>query len=248
MMALTEIFNNKCRKGLGSLMVLSALAVVGTFGSKPAGLHRTETAQREVQLLQAQDLLGNNALHLSMAGVLKLDQVDDFVHGYVSRSIKGQWKNQSPRISRAILAESQRHGFDPLLLLAVIQNESRFDPSVIGSHGEIGLMQIKPDTAEWIANKIRTRWNGPSSLHDPIQNVRLGAAYLALLREEFGYSKDLYLSAYNMGSKNVRRILSSNSRPNVYAQKTTEHYSKIYLEFMGEGQKSIRNQVSVAAL
>lgn len=234
------------------MLVLIALPAAGTLSSAPAARHHDDVEQRQVQLLQARDLLGSrgeDSARLASAGALRIDQVNEFVHAYVARAIRTPGRTQASRVARAILAESQRHGFDPLLMLAVIQNESGFDPSVIGGHGEIGLMQLKPDTAEWIARKTRVQWNGSESLHDPVINVRLGAAYLAMLREEFGYSKDLYLAAYNMGSRNVRRILSTTkASPQIYAQRTTQHYSKIYIEFMGQGRKPKPTPVSIAAI
>jgi soluble lytic murein transglycosylase len=168
----------------------------------------------------------------------KVEQVNQFVTEYSARALKGATPKKSKQVARAIIDSALRHGFDPLLLLAVIENESRFDPSVVGSHGEIGLMQLKPDTAEWIAKKARIRWKGVDSLRDPAANIRLGAAYLSMLRAKFGFDKDLYLAAYNMGVTHLNRLLQGNGHPQVYPQKTIEHYSKIYVEFLGKKQQA----------
>ena len=155
-------------------------------------------------------------------------------------------EEESSRVTRAIINSSLRHGFDPLLLLAVIENESRFNPTVVGTHGEIGLMQLKPDTAEWISKKAHIRWKGADTLRDPVANIRIGAAYLSMLRSKFGFDKDLYLAAYNMGVKNLNRLLNGKGHPQIYPQKTIEHYSKIYIEFLG--QKKGQAEGSLAAI
>lgn len=231
------------KAGLAAALILVVLPGLNNFNFSSVG-DEAEHVQRAIQLAHERELMGSDSLRLTASGLRRSgDQVHGFVNDYLSRSLKGQWKTQSIRISRAILDASLRHGFDPILLLAVIQNESRFNPIVVGAHGEIGLMQIKPDTAEWVAKKARIRWTGEDMLRDPVANIRIGAAYLSMLRAKFGYEKDLYLAAYNMGTRNLNRLLSSNGYPQIYPQKTIQHYSQIYLEFM-DGQ----NKVATAAL
>lgn len=60
------------------------------------------------------------------------------------------------------------------LALAVVQIESSFRPTVRGSAGEIGLMQIKPATARMMGYKGKA-----SGLYDPETNIRFGMKYLA---------------------------------------------------------------------
>jgi soluble lytic murein transglycosylase-like protein len=60
------------------------------------------------------------------------------------------------------------------LALAVVQIESSFRPTVKGSAGEIGLMQIKPATAKMMG------YDGEATgLYDPETNIRFGMKYLA---------------------------------------------------------------------
>jgi soluble lytic murein transglycosylase len=237
-MWLTKLTTNSrfYKKGLGSVLVLVALPGLNLFGAFRPASDNVEHVQRAIQLAQVRELIGSDSIRYSASSFGKVDQVNQFVNQYSARALKGEWKKQAPRVARAIIDNSLRHGFDPLLLLAVIENESRFNPEVIGTHGEIGLMQLKPDTAEWIAKKSHIRWNGPESLRDPAANIRLGAAYLSMLRSKFGFDKDLYLGAYNMGVTNLKRLLSDNGRPQVYPKKTIEHYSRIYSEFFDRQQ------------
>jgi len=162
------------------------------------------------------------------------DLLGRFVNSYTHRAMHKDFKNQSSRTAKAVLDASNKYGFDPLLVLAIIQNESRFDPQAVGMHGEIGLMQIKPETGEWIAGKAGIRWTGAHALQDPVYNIRIASAYLAMLRDTFGEENHLYLSAYNMGARNVRRLISSKTQPRVYADKTESYYSRIQAQYPSE--------------
>src|SRR5690349_7941367 len=110
---------------------------------------------------------------------------EDFVRGVVSKRFPRLRRDQTEPIDRAILDLSHKNGLDPLLVLAVIERESGFQVKKRGTHGEIGLMQIKPRTARWLAHLKRLRWDGERTLEDPVKNIEVGFAYLAHLRETF---------------------------------------------------------------
>jgi soluble lytic murein transglycosylase len=109
-------------------------------------------------------------------------------------------------------------------------NESSFNPGTHGSFGEIGLMQIKPSTAEWIAAKYKLTYMGANDLEDPVENIKLGSAFLSWLREKYDNHGRLYLSAYNMGPGNVKSALERNIWPKEYASRVMEHYIRYYTE------------------
>lgn len=113
------------------------------------------------------------------------------------------------RISHAVLEESRKRRFDPLLVLAVIQIESDFQHTAVSPVGARGIMQIMPDTGKYLADALR-REGGlhsevfePESLDDPRINIRLGTYYLHDLRERF-QNLALALIAYNLGPGEVQ--------------------------------------------
>ena len=92
---------------------------------------------------------------------------------------------------------SQRHHVDGLLLAAVVEAESGFNPLAISPQGAMGLMQIMPDTADLYS---------ASEPLDPATNIDLGARYLAWLSKEFDGDLSMVLAGYNAGPGNVNRF------------------------------------------
>jgi soluble lytic murein transglycosylase len=104
-----------------------------------------------------------------------------------------------PQVSRQAAAQQ----VDPLLLLALMRQESLFDPAARSPADARGLMQLLPSTAARVA---QTRGEAPpDDLTDPDTNVTLGTAYLAALLRENGGDPLRALAAYNGGEPAVAR-------------------------------------------
>lgn len=91
---------------------------------------------------------------------------------------------------------------DPLLVVTVMREESGFAPKARSRAGAIGLMQLMPDTARWIATRSKVPLG---DLQDPATNIRLGTAYLGYLQRQFSDDLPRVLAAYNGGEGNVAR-------------------------------------------
>lgn len=187
--------------------------------------------------LHAKELLGKNNklpfLKKTPRTEMKLHQK---LHHLIKENLDDQDMESSLLISRAIIQESQKYKLDPFFLMAVIQTESQFDPRVLGSHGEIGLMQIKPDTAEWIVEKYSLEVPKEFDLKDPAINIRIGAAYLSYLRESFPKKPSRYIAAYNMGPRKVRELTLKNLTPKEYPTRVLENYRQLYHLVTGRSQ------------
>jgi len=85
---------------------------------------------------------------------------------------------------------AKEEGVNPKLLLSVIQNESGFNPNARSSCGATGLAQLMQGTAKEM---------GVVDIHDPEQNVRGGAKYLAKMLKRYNGDETLALAAYNAG-------------------------------------------------
>ena len=96
-----------------------------------------------------------------------------------------------------IESAATRYQVDGLLIAAMIQAESGFDPEAVSPVGARGLMQIIPETADLYR---ASDWTEPST------NIRLGTRYLAGLLRQFDGEIELALAAYNAGPGNVLKF------------------------------------------
>jgi soluble lytic murein transglycosylase-like protein len=103
------------------------------------------------------------------------------------------------QLGQAIAEEARRTGYDPLLILAIIDVESDFEEEAVSEKGARGLMQIRPSTLHFLAQKEGLRLSREEVAKDPALCVRLGIRYLRDLQDRFGGDLDLALMAYNAG-------------------------------------------------
>ncbi len=158
---------------------------------------------------------------------------------YVRNSLKGAPKKSALKLTNTLIEESERHNFDPVFFAAVIMTESGFRANAKGSHGEIGLMQLKPQTGAWIAAILGSPWHGEKTLRDPVENVKLGIAYFAYLSEKFDKNPTGYVNAYNLGPLKVQRLFTGRKRPGIYSKKVLGHYDNIYASLLKRKRNGI---------
>jgi soluble lytic murein transglycosylase len=108
------------------------------------------------------------------------------------------------QVGVAIAEEAERAGYDPLLILAIIDVESDFDEGALSSRGARGLMQITPNTLFFLAQREGVRLSLDEVASDPALQVRLGIRYLRYLNDRFS-DLDQALMAYNAGPAKLRR-------------------------------------------
>jgi soluble lytic murein transglycosylase-like protein len=95
-----------------------------------------------------------------------------------------------------------RFGVDPMLVIAVMRQESIFDDKIVSPAGAIGLMQVMPATGESIARELKEAF-ADESLYNYETNIRYGAFYLRKRSAQFGGDKALVLCSYNAGAHNA---------------------------------------------
>lgn len=98
-----------------------------------------------------------------------------------------------------IRAGAASASISPLLVLAIIREESMFDPEVVSRAGAVGLMQLMPATASWHSGLTDTLRLSEDDLRDPAKNIRAGIAYFRYLLGRFDGSVIGALAAYNGG-------------------------------------------------
>ncbi len=112
------------------------------------------------------------------------------------------------------------------VVYAVIETESHFEPDAQSGVGACGLMQLMPDTYDWIQNRLgegenadgqaegnteqavssETPGEEEADIFDPETNIRYGVYYLSYLYERFGVWETAY-AGYNAGPNIVARWL-----------------------------------------
>ena len=103
-----------------------------------------------------------------------------------------------------------RYNLDETLVFAVIKAESGFDKDKISKKGAVGLMQIMPETAEYVSKEFFSERK--FDLTNPADNIEIGCFYLAYLAEKFDNRAEI-LAAYNAGEGNVKLWKNRVKRP-----------------------------------
>ncbi|QKG83974.1 lytic transglycosylase domain-containing protein [Kroppenstedtia pulmonis] len=108
-----------------------------------------------------------------------------------------------------IIYSADATGADPFLVMAIIRVESKFDPHVESHAGAQGLMQLTPNTVNWVVDRGRFSPAFRDSVHDPAINIHMGSWYISGLMREFKGNKVAAIAAYNAGPGNVKKWMES---------------------------------------
>ncbi len=101
-----------------------------------------------------------------------------------------------------------QYNLQPAFVTAIIRNESSFRTNAESSVGARGLMQLMPDTAEWIARKLDDPTYTFDRMWDAETNIRYGCWYLGYLSRLFRGDPVLVSAAYHAGQTTVTQWLS----------------------------------------
>lgn len=104
-----------------------------------------------------------------------------------------------------LAVEGAKYDIDPVWLLSIIRQESRFNPLARSSSNAMGLMQIIPSTAQWIADKLNYGRIKSADMYTPELNIKFGVWYFNHLLNKFDGEYALAIAAYNGGPGNVGR-------------------------------------------
>lgn len=108
-----------------------------------------------------------------------------------------------------ITGTASEYNLSPALVASVVLNESSFNPEAMSSVGARGLMQLMPDTAEWIAHKLRVDGFQFEMVLDPAVNIRFGCWYLDYLSSLFHGDPLCVVCAYHAGQGEISSWLSN---------------------------------------
>ena len=107
-----------------------------------------------------------------------------------------------------IRQQARDKNLDPALIAAMIYQESKFEDRT-SSAGALGMMQLLPDTAHFIARKTGGTRFTTEYLSTPQINISYGSWYLRYLIDHYDGNTTLAVAAYNAGESNVDKWVTS---------------------------------------
>ena len=150
----------------------------------------------EVDLAMAEALASKG--HVVEAQAVAEEYVEDH-----PRAPLAFWQLSYPRpYSATVEAAAAEYDVDPLLIWAIMRQESRFDPEALSYVGARGLMQVMPSTQEWIAEQM-AETIPPGDAFTPEASIRMGTWFLRFLLDYFEGDLELAIAAYNGGAGSV---------------------------------------------
>jgi soluble lytic murein transglycosylase len=128
-----------------------------------------------------------------------------------------------------ILDSSKENQLNPLLTVSLIRQESSFEPKIDSSVGAAGLMQLMPDTAQWIAEQMKFE---KYEIEQPEDNIKIGTGYLAYLHKTYKDNSLLTVASYNAGGQNVTKWVEKHSLkdPDILVKNIPFPETKDYVE------------------
>jgi soluble lytic murein transglycosylase len=130
-----------------------------------------------------------------------------------------------------ISSRAEEAGLDPLLLAALVRQESLFEPVAESYAGARGLGQVMPATGEGIAGSLRIPDFQLDDLYRPSISIRFAAYYLQVQLKRFDDQILIALAAYNGGPGNTMRWLELGGDDlDLFVEVITASQSRIYLQ------------------
>lgn len=115
--------------------------------------------------------------------------------------------------SLIVMTYAKAYNLRPSLLLSVMETESNFDPYLVGTHKDRGLMQIIPATEKWLVkdfgSQVGMEYN-PDNIFDAEYNIGLAVMYLSFLKDAYGNNDHRVLSEYNRGPYKLKEYYQRN--------------------------------------
>jgi soluble lytic murein transglycosylase len=143
--------------------------------------------------------------------------IEDFQVGFNTEEVG--------KLTSVVFSESERYGYHPLLLLALIKTESSFRQGQESVYGAQGLLQVKPSVGQDVASRSKLRWKGEKPLFDSEFNIRVGSLYLFELILKFQDVKKAII-AYNQGEGSLRlKLKSGQVLPKFFYQRFVHNYN-----------------------
>ncbi|MSO67423.1 MAG: lytic transglycosylase domain-containing protein [Pseudolabrys sp.] len=102
---------------------------------------------------------------------------------------------------------------EPAVIYSIARQESHFNQKVVSTAKAMGFMQVTPAAAQDTAKRYKAPYNLARLLSDPVYNMQMGAAELAMLLGTYNGSYPLTFAGYNAGRGRVRQWIAAYGDP-----------------------------------
>jgi len=185
------------------------------FGVLILGFIFTKSVRFPLNYKEPNNLLGNLVNNLNLTGLddssydvsYKYHVPSSEILKYIRKYSSNIEIEEAKLLADLIKKECKRYNLNPYLVLAIIKVESSFNPMAVSSKGAMGLMQMMPETARYIAPKKGITIDDESIIADPLVNVELGIYYFYNLLKRYNKLESA-LFAYNYGPTKFETLIS----------------------------------------
>lgn len=185
--------------------------------------HENQNSYESLPMQRAHRLLGLGLNNLALTELASMNrnqdpinisllyrQAGDFYHSYiVARSLSYTSTDLASQLAfpegykELVEGAANEFQIDPLLVYAVMMQESEFHEKAVSGSGAVGLLQIMPGTGEMIARKLSYPLFKEDKLFLPAININFGVWYLKTMITRFKGNLPLAVAAYNAGPNAV---------------------------------------------
>jgi soluble lytic murein transglycosylase-like protein len=184
-------------------------------------------ARRAVALQPA--ATAGNASGVDVANAAWTEEMKERELAYITAGFARQFNIPLP-LAETIKDAAVEYDIDPQIAFGLVRAESSFRTRAVSPAGAVGLAQLLPSTARWIAPGT-TR----ADLMNPETNVRVGFKYLRYLVDKYEGDEKLALTAYNRGQGTVDRLLRQGRNPdNGYVEMVLNGKSQRHTALMNQ--------------
>jgi len=181
-------------------------AALSAFGKRPDVIRAVKLAQLDARLEsirewnQAVRAMSDDALLLAAEYARRAGLYDRAINTAERTALRHDYSLRYLTPFRTEFGNAAREqGVDEELLYGIARQESRFAADIVSSAGAVGLMQLMPGTARWVAKQLTVADYSPSRIANVDLNTQFGAFYFKYWQDKLGRLPALAAAAYNAG-------------------------------------------------
>jgi len=181
-------------------------AALAAFGKRPDVTRAVKLAQLDARLESIREWnqairgMGDDGLLLAADYARRAGLYDRAINTAERTAARHDYSLRYMTPFRTEFASAARaQGIEEELLYGIARQESRFAADIVSSAGAVGLMQLMPATARWVAKQLTVADYSPSRIANIDLNTQFGAFYFRYWQDKLGRLPALAAAAYNAG-------------------------------------------------